>query len=45
MEVVHLPQNQVSVVEEKTFYQKVLSKFYRNNKFNFSVNFSSVLSP
>ena len=32
------------VAEEKTFYCKVLSKLYRNSKFNILANFNLVLS-
>ena len=43
MEGVQLPQNQVLVLEDKTIHGKVLSKLYRNSKFNILVNFIFLL--
>ena len=43
MEGVQLPQNQVLVLEDTTIHGKVLSKFYRNSKFNILVNFIFLL--
>ena len=40
----HLLHGQVLVLKNRTFHQKVLSKLYRNCKFNFLVNFNFVLS-
>ena len=40
----HLLHGQVLVLKNRTFHQKVLSKLYRNYKFNFLVNFNFVLS-
>ena len=42
MEGVHLPHGQVP--EDRTFHRKVLSKVYRNSKFDILVNFNFVLS-
>ena len=44
MEGVQLPNDQVLVLEDRTFCSKVLSKFYRNSKFNILANFNPVLS-
>ena len=40
MEVVYLLHNQVLVVEDSIFHRRVLSKLYRNSKFNVLVNFN-----
>ena len=34
MEGVPLPNDQVLVLEDRTFHRKVLSRLYRNSKFN-----------
>ena len=44
IEEVHLPHDQVFVLEDRTFHRKVLSKLYRNSKFNILGNLIFVLS-
>ena len=44
MKWVQLPHGQIMVLEDKSFHHKVLSKLYRNSKFNVLVNFHFVLS-
>ena len=44
MEGIQLPQNQVLVQEDRTFHCKVLSRLYRNSKFNILANFNVVFS-
>ena len=44
MEGVQLPRGQVLVLEGRSFHRKVISKFYRNMKFNILVNINFVLS-
>ena len=38
MEGVQLPSDQVLVLEDRTFHYKVLSRLYRNSKFNIYQN-------
>ena len=44
MKGVHLPHGQVLVLEDKSFYRKVLLKLYCNSKFKILVNFNYILS-
>ena len=44
MEGVHLPHNQVLVLEDRTFPRKVLSKLYPKSKLNILANFDLALS-
>ena len=44
MEGAQLPHDQVLVLEDSTFHCKVLSRLYRNSKFNILANFNPVLS-
>ena len=41
MEGVQLPHDQVLLLEDRTFHHKVLSKPYRNSKFNILVDSTS----
>ena len=43
MEEVQLPYDQVLVLEDRTSHYKVLSRLYRNSKFNILANFNLVL--
>ena len=45
METVQLPHNHVLVLEDRTFHRKVLTRLYRNNKFNILINFNFILQP
>ena len=38
LEWFHLPHSQVSVLEDRTFYHKVIRKLDLNSNFNFLVN-------
>ena len=42
MEGVQLPHDQVLVLEDRNFYCKILSRLYRNRKFNILANFNLV---
>ena len=42
MEKIQLPHDKVLLLEDRTFHHKVLSKLYRNSKFNILVNFNFV---
>ena len=43
MEGVQLPHDQVLILENRTFHCKVLSRLYRNSKFNVLANFNLAL--
>ena len=43
MEEVQLPHDQVLVLEDRNFNCKILSRLYRNSKFNSLVNFIKIL--
>ena len=45
MEKIQLPHDKVLLLEDRTFHHKVLSKLYRNSKFNILVNFNFVYQP
>ena len=42
MEGLQLPHDQVLVVEDRNFHCKILSRLYRNSKFNILANFNLV---
>ena len=44
MEGLQLPHDQVLVLEDRTFHCKVLSRLYRNSKFNILADFKLVLT-
>ena len=44
MEEIQLLHDQVFILQDRSFHLKVLSKLYRNSKFNILANFNLVLS-